>query len=153
MGKACGPSRRPSLSTTLTKVSLYGPLTRYIKLRVAHGPGMPGTFFSPPRVSDPDMHHGTCVAHVAWCMPGSLTSGFLWSRWWWNVPGIPVACATRNFTYLVRGLLEQFYRRITFTYIEQHWILELNLFWKMAHLLKRLTVRFNIRNKTSPLYD
>ena len=33
------------------------------------------------RVSDPDMHHGTCVTHVPWCMPGSLTGGFLWSRW------------------------------------------------------------------------
>ena len=34
------------------------------------------------RVSDPDMHHGTCVTHVSWCMPESLTSGFLRSRWW-----------------------------------------------------------------------
>ena len=42
---------------------------------------MPGTFSPPPRVSDPDMHHGTCVTHVPWCMLGSLTSGFLWSRW------------------------------------------------------------------------
>ena len=41
---------------------------------------MPGTFSPPPRVSDPDMHHGTCVKHVPWCMPGSLTSGFLWNR-------------------------------------------------------------------------
>ena len=59
----------------------HGPLTRYVKLRVAHAPGMPGTFFPPPRVSDPDMHHCTCVMHVPWCMPGSLTSGFLWNRW------------------------------------------------------------------------
>ena len=22
--------------------------------------------------NDPDMHHGTCVTHVPWCMPGSL---------------------------------------------------------------------------------
>ena len=51
------------------------------KLRVAHAPGMPGTFSPPPRVSDTDMHHGTCVTHVLWCMPGSLTSSFLWSRW------------------------------------------------------------------------
>ena len=49
------------------------------KIAGAHSPGMPGTFFPPPRVSDPDMHHGTCVMHVPWCMPGSLTSGFLWS--------------------------------------------------------------------------
>ena len=27
------------------------------------------------------MHHGTCVNHVQWCMLGSLTSGFLSSRW------------------------------------------------------------------------
>ena len=56
----------------------YGPVTRYVKLWVTHAPG---TFSPPPRVSDPDMHHGTCVTHVPWCMPGSLTSGFLWSRW------------------------------------------------------------------------
>ena len=41
---------------------------------------MPGTFSPLPWVSDPDMHHGTCVTHVTWCMLGSLTSGFLWSR-------------------------------------------------------------------------
>ena len=58
-----------------------GPLTRYAKVQVAHAPGMPGTFSPPPRVSDPGMHHGTCVTHVPWCMPGSLTSGFLGGRW------------------------------------------------------------------------
>ena len=61
--------------------SLHGPLARYVKLRVARAPGMPGTFSPSPRVSDPDMLHGTCVAHVPWCMSGSLTSGFLWNRW------------------------------------------------------------------------
>ena len=43
-----------------------------------------------PPVSDPDMHHGTCIAHVPWCMPGSLTRGG-----GENVPG--------NFMHLVRG--------------------------------------------------
>ena len=47
----------------------------------AHAPGIQGTFSLPPWVSDPDMHDGTCVTHVPSCMPGSLTSGFLWSRW------------------------------------------------------------------------
>ena len=61
--------------------TLHGPLARYVKLRVAHAPGMPGTFSPPSRVSDPDMHHGTCATHVPWCMPGSLISGFLWSQW------------------------------------------------------------------------
>ena len=78
-------------------------LARYVKLRIAHAPGMPGTFSQPPRVSDPDMHHGTCVMHVPWCMPRSLTIGVIWSRWRENVPSIPGALATRNFTYLVRG--------------------------------------------------
>ena len=51
-----------------------------------------------PLVSDPGMHHGACVRHVPWCMSGLLThSGGE------NVPGVPGACATRNFTYLVRG--------------------------------------------------
>ena len=51
----------------------HGPFTRYVTLRVAHVPGMPGTCSPPRRVSDPGM---------PWCMPGSLTSGFLWSPWW-----------------------------------------------------------------------
>ena len=28
-----------------------------------------------PLVSDPDMHHGTCVTHVPWCMSVSLNRG------------------------------------------------------------------------------
>ena len=28
-----------------------------------------------PLGSDPDMHHGTCVTHMPWCMSGSLTRG------------------------------------------------------------------------------
>ena len=53
----------------------HGPLTRLVNLRVAHAPGMPGTF------RDLGMHHDTCVTHVPWCMPGSLTCGVLWRRW------------------------------------------------------------------------
>ena len=71
-------------------------LTRYTQLQIAHAPGMPGTFSPPPQVSDPDMHHGTCVTHVPWCMPGSLTSSFLWSRWRGKH-------SARNVVYLVRG--------------------------------------------------
>ena len=63
------------------KVRRHGPLARYVKLWVAHVPGMPGTFSPPLRVSDPDMNHGTCLTHVPWFMLGSLTNGFLWSRW------------------------------------------------------------------------
>ena len=42
-----------------------------------------------PLVSDPNMHHGTCVTHVLWCMSGSLTGGR-----GENVPSIPGACAS-----------------------------------------------------------
>ena len=52
------------------------------KIAGANAPGMPATFSPPPMASDPDMRHGTCVTHVPWCMPGSLTIGFLWSRRW-----------------------------------------------------------------------
>ena len=45
-------------------IGLHGPVARCVKLRVVHAPGMPGTFSSPPRVSNPDMHHGTYVTHV-----------------------------------------------------------------------------------------
>ena len=45
------------------------------------------------QVSDPGMHHGTCVMHVPWCMSGSQTCGG-----GENIPGIPVACATHNAT-------------------------------------------------------
>ena len=64
---------------------------------------MPGTFphhrlQRKPHVSDRGMHHGTCVTHVPWCKSGSLTHGG-----GENAPGIPGACATCNYTYLVRG--------------------------------------------------
>ena len=58
----------------------HGPLVRYVKSRVAHAPGMPGTFSSPPWIRDPDMHHGTCVTHVPWFIPGSLISSFFRRR-------------------------------------------------------------------------
>ena len=86
--------------------SYSGPNTRAScrirRIAGCNAPGLPGTFSPTPRVSYPDVHHGTCVTHVLWCIPGSLTNGFLWCRCGENVPGIPGACATRNFTYRVR---------------------------------------------------
>ena len=82
---------------------LHAHITRYVKLRVAHAPGMSGMFSPPPNsneplVSDPSMHHGTCVTHVPWCMSGSLTR-----CGWENIPGILGASANRNFMCLTRG--------------------------------------------------
>ena len=71
-------------NTTLTSHRLtpdlpsHGPLARYVKLRVAHVPGMPGTF-SPPAIA------------VSFEVGGRE-----------NVHGIPGTCATHNFTYLAR---------------------------------------------------
>ena len=65
----------------------HGPLAKYVKLWVAHALGMPGnvfpatsfkgkTLFSPPPwVSDPGMHHGTCVSAVT-------RVGIANPRWW-----------------------------------------------------------------------
>ena len=71
-----------SLMVNQIGLLIHTPWASYQIRKIAglHEPGMPGTFYPPPRVSDPNMHHGTCVTHVPWCMPGSLTSGFLWSR-------------------------------------------------------------------------
>ena len=55
------------------------------------------------RVRDTDMHHGTCVTYVPWCMPVWLISVSFDVGGGENVPGIPGTCATRNLTYLVRG--------------------------------------------------
>ena len=60
---------------------LCGPLARYVKMQGCACAGNAGNDFLPSQVSDPDMHHGTCVTYVPWCVPESLTSGFLWSQW------------------------------------------------------------------------
>ena len=97
---SCG--RQGSTCTVINKRS-HGPLARYVKLRVAHAPGMPGTFSPPPWINDPGMHHGTCVTHVPWCMPGSLVSGFLWSRLRGKRSRHSRRMRNPHFTYLARG--------------------------------------------------
>ena len=67
--------------------------------------GNDGNVFPPPRVSDPDMHYGTCVTHVPWCMPGSLTSGFIGSRRRGKRSRHSRRMRNHNFTYLTRGPL------------------------------------------------
>ena len=71
------------MQTLLLLEGLAWASCQICKIEVVHVPGMLRTFSPPPRVSDPDMHHSTCMTRVPWCMPGSLTSGFLWS-WWWG---------------------------------------------------------------------
>ena len=79
----------------------HGPLARYVKLRVEHAPGMLGTFSPPPRVSDSDMRHGTCVMHVPWRMPGSLPGVF--PRSWWRGKRTRHSLRMRNPQFYVSG--------------------------------------------------
>ena len=76
----------------------------------------------------------TCITSHAWCMPGSLTSGFLLIRWGGNVPGIPGACATRNFTYLARGPLQTFFTQM------QLWYINDILFQEGQHMSSSVTI-------------
>ena len=57
---AAGRWRDSYVSTRLCTWASY----QIRKITGVHAPGMPGTFSRPPRVSDPDMHHGMCVTHV-----------------------------------------------------------------------------------------
>ena len=76
---------------------MHGPLTRYVKSRVAHGPWMPGTFFPPPtskettsqrsRHASRHARHACVLMHVGICLPA--VAG--------KIPAIPRACATRKF--------------------------------------------------------
>ena len=85
---------KPSPKAMLTKI--YDVIWTSYQIRKIAGcacTGKAGSVFSRSPlqrkllVSDPGMHHGTCVTHVPWCMSGSLTLGD-----GENVPGIPGAC-------------------------------------------------------------
>ena len=59
---------------------VYGPLTRYINYGLLTRRDCRERFpyhrlQRKPLVSEPGMHHGTCVTHVPWCMSESLTRG------------------------------------------------------------------------------
>ena len=47
------------------------------------------------------MHHCTYIMRVPWCMPGSLTSGFLWS--WWRGKRSRHSRRMRNPQFCVSG--------------------------------------------------
>ena len=87
-------ARRQSADTTKLQTDWWlslkhhGPLARYVKLWVVHAPGMPGTVSRSPRVSDPDMHHGTAVTVIEGQSRGTLIfSSMLWvDKWWFETP-------------------------------------------------------------------
>ena len=103
-----------------------------------------------PLVSDPGMHHGTCVTHVPWCMSGSLTRGG-----GENVPGIPGACATSNFAYLVRGPWPFFpattlrYRENLFAELDRYKVHEVHVVSTVDVWLKIHTVKYETHQITT----
>ena len=74
-----GAQSNGSVSIFIIDVSIR-PLTKYVKLRLYMRRECRERFprhrlQRKPLVGDPDMHHGTCVTHVPWCMSGLLTRG------------------------------------------------------------------------------
>ena len=106
-------------------------LTRYAKLRVVHAPGCRERFprhwvQRKPLISDPDIQHGTCVTRVPWCTSGSLTRGGEE-----NVPDLPGAYITRNFTYLTKVPCSV---RSKGTLLSEFAFLKLQILFKTMHL-------------------
>ena len=118
-----------------------GRRARYVKLRVAHAPGMPGTFSPLPRVNDPGKHHGTCVTHAPWCMPGSLTSDFLWGRS--HGEGSRHSRRMRNPQFYVSGKRPMGpwppFRKRYFQMYFNEWKV-LHFYWKSLFLRDQLTI-------------
>ena len=77
----------------------HGPLSRYVKSRVAHAPGMPRTFSRyrlqrKPLVSDPSMRDARAVMQV----------GIAYLQWRGKRSRHSRRMRTLNLTYLARGL-------------------------------------------------
>ena len=102
-------------------------------------------FSQPPWVSDPDMHHDTCVTHVPWCMQGSLTSSFLWS--WWRGKRSRHSRCMRNPQFYVSGK-----RPITREYVKEssaYWFsLTLHLeYWSTRAIIEHnMNLHLNHKN-------
>ena len=84
-----------------------------------------------PLVSDPGMHHGTCVTHVPWCVSGSLARGG-----GINVPGIPGAYPQ----FYVSGKRPIEWSTAMNSFLVQRWLLlhvmEKDLLYQWAQILK-----------------
>ena len=81
----------------------HGPLTRCVKLRVAHAPGMPGTFSLPSTSKETAIerswHASRHVCHACAVMHVGIAN----PRWRGKRYRYSQRMRNRNFTYLVRG--------------------------------------------------
>ena len=115
------------------------PLARYVKFRIAHAPGMPGTFSRHRGLAIP-----TCIMARTW---RTCRDACLWGK---NVPGIPGACTTRNFMYLVRCTFINCYLAYLFVDVSTHPCL--NVSGGLAKLLLMLGYGSVILHHTVCLY-
>ena len=83
---------------------LHGPLTRYVKLQVAHAPGMPGTFFPPPPISkETDSWRSRHASRHVRDARAVMHVGIAYLRWQGKRSRHSRRMHTRNFAYLARG--------------------------------------------------
>ena len=86
-------------------VGCNGPLGRYVKLRLTHVPGMPGTFSPPPTSKETASKRSRHASRHVRGTRAVMHVGIANPRGGEDVPGIPGACVTRNFMHLARGPL------------------------------------------------
>ena len=95
-------------TAVLFKWMSNGPLARYVKLRVAHAPGMSGTFSPPPQVSDPGMgpsdtymHQWSSLVQIMVCrLVGNKPVFKLLPEYMLNGSGVYVKWVTGNYFQL-----------------------------------------------------
>ena len=82
------------------------PLIRYVKLLVAHAPGMLGTFYPPPTSEETANWRCRHEPRHERQARDEMHFGIANQRWRENATGNPGACETHNFSYVTRGPLE-----------------------------------------------
>ena len=105
LGLLTGPGTDGNICSSLGVIGMAWTSCQIRKIAGCAYAGNAGNVFpaTPLRVSDPDMHHDTCVTHVPWCMPGSLNIGFLSIRWWGKRSRHSRRMRNPQLNYLVRG--------------------------------------------------
>ena len=79
------------------------PYTRYKKMAGCACAGNAGTFSPPPFSKETARYRSRHASRHVRDARAVMHVGIVDPRWRGNVPGIPGACAIRNFTYLVRA--------------------------------------------------
>ena len=120
---------------------VYGPLTRYVTLRVAHAPAMPGTFSLAAdckgnRPASRHVRHAHAIMHVMIACP----------RWRGKRSRHSRHMRTRNFPYLARGPCTERYMASR----EWLWII---IVWSWWVICRPRTVSFPIRQRFRYLWN